>query len=73
MENFEPRFYEQNHSTINGRNVWHYLSCTPVGNYHLIHWEQKDLTIKEAIIVDDLDKAERKYSHICMQMLKGKI
>lgn len=69
----ETKFYQQNHSIINGRNVWHYLITTPVGDYHLIHYEQQDMAIKEFIIPNSNDKAEKKFDQICIQMVKGRI
>ena len=69
----ETGFYQQNHSTINGRNVWHYLIITPIGYIHVVEYEQRSLEIKRFIIDGDLDKAEKKYEQICVGMAKGKL
>ncbi len=67
------KFYMQAHSTINGRNVWHYLIVCPIGNYHVVQYEQRDMVIKEFVIPESLQKAEQKYDSLCMQLVKGRI
>lgn len=70
----EAKFYTQNEAVINGRHVWHYLVATPIGNYHILHYETNMLTIEEPKIYwDDLEKAERAFKTICTRILNGKL
>ena len=74
MENeLWAKLYQQNHSTINGRGVWHYLLDTSIGQINLVEYEQRDLTLKRYIIDWDYEKAEKKYDQLCIQMIKGNI
>ena len=74
MENeLWAKLYQQNHSKINGRGVWHYLLDTSIGQINLVEYEQRDLTLKRYIIDGDYEKAEKKYDQLCIQMIKGNI
>ena len=68
----EARFYQQNHSIINGRNVWHYMVSTPVSNIHIIKHESI-LGMETDLLTESNSKAEKKYDQICMAMVKGKL
>lgn len=66
-------FYTQQHNTINGRSVWHYLLDTPIGHIHVVQYEALSEEIIRFIIDDDNDKAERKFASICKSILRGKL
>ena len=36
---YNAKIYTQNESKINGRGVWHYLIDTPIGQIHVIGYE----------------------------------
>ena len=57
----DANFYQQNHSIINGRNVWHYLITTPIGNFSVVEYEQTGLEIKRFIFDESYEKAEKKF------------
>lgn len=65
--------YEQQHNTINGRNIWHYLIDTPIGHIHVVQYEAPSEEIIRFIIDEDNDKAERKFASICKGILNGKL
>ena len=65
--------YRQNHSTINGRQIFHYLINTSIGQFNIIEYEQRDLALKRYIIDGDYEKSEKKYDQLCIQMIKGNI
>ena len=67
MENF----YTQEQSTINGRNVWRYLVSTPIGNIHIVQYEQRTMEIKTFLFKEHLEDAERKYKSIVRGILSG--
>lgn len=69
----ETAFYQQNHSTIDGRNIWHYLIVTPIGHIHVVQYEERSLELKRFIIDESLSKAEKKYTQICVGIAKGKL
>ena len=66
-------FYTQQHNTINGRGVWHYLIDTPIGHIHVVEYEQQSRELVRFIIDADNDKAERKFTSICKGILNGKL
>lgn len=67
------QLYQQNHSTINGRQIFHYMIDTSIGQLNIIEYEQNDLTLKRYIIDGNYEKAEKKYDQLCIQMIKGNI
>lgn len=73
MTNYEAdcRLYTQNHSTINGFGVWHYLIETPIGYIHVVEYEKPDKELKRYIIDGDYEAAERKYNYICRAIING--
>lgn len=68
----DAQMYTQNSARINGREVAHYLVNTEVGQIHVIQYEKTDLEIVTELVFNDYDKAEKKFSNICKQMLDGK-
>ena len=67
----EAKVYEQEHATIYGHNVWHYLIDTPIGQIHVVDYEAQR-EIKRIIIDADNQKAEKTFKRICHQMTDGK-
>lgn len=67
------KLYTQQSSTINGRNVWHYLLDTPLGYIFVVEYEQPSKEIKRYIFDGDNDKATRKYSSLVKAIASGKI
>ena len=68
----EARMFTQNVATINGRNIGHYLIDTDIGQISVIQYEKPDRCIATELIYNDWDKAEKKFSSICKQILDGK-
>lgn len=66
-------FYTQEHCTIFGRNVWHYLAVLPIGQIHIIEYEGKDNAMHRTIIDESNSKAERLFKNTCKKMLEMKI
>lgn len=64
-------FYTQEQSNINGRNVWRYLVSTPIGNIHIVQYEQKTMEIKTFLYAENLDDAEKKYKTVVKGILNG--
>ena len=64
-------FYTQEHCTIYGRNVWHYLASLPIGQIHIVEYEGSDYAIHRTIIDESNQKAEKLFNRICRKMLKG--
>ena len=50
MSEYDSKLYTQKESIINGHHVWHYLISTPIGDYHVIQYEELDMTISEKIV-----------------------
>lgn len=74
MENeLWAKLYQQNHSVINGRGIWHYLLDTSLGQFNVVEYEQKDLALKRYFIENDNSKAEKKFDQLSVQMVKGSI
>ena len=68
----ETVMYTQNTATINGREINHYLIDTPIGQINIIQYEKPGLELATELIYNDYDKAEKRFSTICKQMLNGK-
>ena len=64
--------YQQEHATIFGRNVWHYLIDTAIGQIHVVQYEGRGTEIVEKIIMNDNDKAEKLFKKFCKDLLSGK-
>lgn len=64
---------QMEHVTVNGRNLWHYLFQTTIGDLHIVQHEAP----VEMNIIDDYmgwsnAKAEQAFQKIASMMLKGK-
>lgn len=68
----DARMYLQNTATINGRNIWHYLVDTEVGQVNIIQCEKVGLEIDTTLIFNDYEKAEKKFESVCRQVINGK-
>ena len=64
--------YQQEHATIYGRNVWHYLIDTAIGQIHVVQFEKRGSKIYEKLIFNDNDKAEKVFKTFCKDLLDGK-
>lgn len=69
----EAKFYTQEHATIYGHGVWHYLITTPIGQFHVVEWEGAGMQIGRKIIEDDNASAERLFKKKCTDLLNGKM
>jgi hypothetical protein len=67
------KLYTQNGSKINGRGVWHYLIDTPIGQIHVVEYENPRKELIRFLIDSDLGKATLKYNTICKKILAGKL
>ena len=65
--------YTQQHNTINGRGIWHYLIDTPIGHIHVVEYESQSRELFRFLIDQDNEKAERKFASICKSILNGKL
>lgn len=63
-------FYIQAQSKVNGRGVWYYLIASPIGNFHIIEYETKDMSLKRFVYDDEdgLEKASRKYRSVIRKL-----
>lgn len=68
----ETVMYTQNTAKINGREINHYLMDTPIGQINIIQYEKPSLEIETELIYNNYEKAEKRFSTICKQMLNGK-
>lgn len=67
----EANFYVQNHSVINGRNIYLYLISCPIGDIYFVQYEQKDMSLNDIYVGRSNQKAEMKYEEISVKMVKG--
>ena len=67
----EASFYTQAHNIINGREVWHYLICCPIGDIHILEYEAKTHELFRIFIGASNQEAEQKFERLCIRMLKG--
>lgn len=70
---YTARIYTQNESKINGRTIWHYLIDTPIGQIHVVEYENPQKELVRHLIDSDLEKATAKYNTICKNIIAGKI
>ena len=61
------------HSTVNGRGIWLYQIASPIGNIHIVDYEQRDMSIKRTIYDEGESRAERKYTEIVKKIADGRI
>lgn len=71
-DKLECNMYTQHWSEINGRKIWHYLICCPVGAIHIITYEKKYGGTERKIILDDNDKAEKLFNKTCKNILDNR-
>jgi hypothetical protein len=58
-------------SCINGRNVYHYLIDTSIGEIHIVEYEEKSKVLTR-FTTDDKMAAIKKYNACCKKILSGK-
>lgn len=68
----EAKFYEQEHCTIYGHGVWHYMIDCPIGHIHIVEWENKAMSLDHKILESN-DEAEKYFQTICKRLLSGKM
>lgn len=64
--------YTQEHATIYGHDVWHYLISSTIGDFHIVEVEGKGLEIQTKIFENDNHKAELQFKRFCKDLLDGK-
>lgn len=69
MENFS----QLEHMVLNGRNIWHYMVDTPIGEIHAVQYEAPDLELHTTLIYISNQKAEKLFKKLCKDMIAGKI
>lgn len=69
----ETKFYQLNHSIIDGRNLFLYLISCPIGDLYFIQYEQKDLSLNDIYAGRSNQKADKQYYQILTKMAKGNI
>jgi len=70
---YSAKVYTQNESKINGRSVWHYLIDTPIGQIHVVEYENPQKELIRFLIDGNLEKATAKYNAICKNIVADKI
>lgn len=70
---YNCKLYTQNESKINGRGVWHYLIDTPIGQIHVVAYENPQKEIIRFLFDSNLEKATAKYNAICKNIVAGKL
>ena len=62
--------YQQERATIYGRNVWHYLIDTAIGQIHIVQYEASYRgEIIEEVIRNNNTKAEKAFKKFCNKIL----
>lgn len=61
------------HSTVDGRNVWLYQIVAPIGNIHVLDYEQKDTSIKRKLYDEHQSKADKDYVEIIKKIAAGRL
>lgn len=72
MEEFEVKFYEQEHCVIYGHGVWHYLVTLPIGNVHICEHEGAGMALQRKYFESN-QKAEQYFQSVCKKLLYGKV
>lgn len=65
--------YIQEHATIYGHGVWHYMISSTIGDIHIVEYEGKGMGIETTLILADNQKAERLFKKYCNGILSGKL
>ena len=71
-EELWSKLYLQNHAEINGREIFHYLIQTSIGNFNVVEYETPSKEIKRFMLDEDYEGAERKFKACCAWVMKGK-
>lgn len=72
----EQTFFTQAESIVNNRHVWRHMVATPIGNIHIVQYEQggqRMHEIKTFLFEEDLEKAERKYKSLIKGIADGRM
>ena len=72
-EELWAKMYEQKHAVINGRNVWHYLISTAIGNIHVVEFELEGKEIIRKLFDEDNEKAQKYFDYTCKKIIDGRI
>lgn len=68
---FWANMYQQEHATIYGRNVWHWLIDTAIGQIHVVQYEASYRgEIIEEVIRSNNAKAEKTFKRFCNKILR---
>lgn len=70
---YNAKLYTQKESKINERSIWHYLIDTPMGQIHIVEYENPQKELIRFLIDNNLEKATLKYNSICKKILAGKL
>ena len=70
---YNAKIYTQNESKINGRGVWYYLIDTPIGQIHVVEYENPQKELIRFLIDSNREKATLKYNAICKNIIAGKL
>ncbi len=70
---YNAKLYTQNETKINERGVWHYLIDAPIGQIHVVEYENPQKELIRFLIDNNLEKATLKYNSICKKILAGKL
>lgn len=65
--------FQQNHAEIRGRNVWHYLIDSGIGQINIIEFEMPGRELSRKIFDGNYEKAEKYFENTCRKILGGKI
>ena len=65
--------YVQEHATIYGHDVWHYLISTTIGDIHVVEYDGKGMELNTTLILADNGKAEKLFKSIFNKILNGKL
>lgn len=64
--------YLQEHATIYGHQIFHYLIASTIGNIHIVQYEGKGMELHETIVMNDYSRAEKLFKRYCRDMVDGK-
>ncbi len=73
MEEYNSKdayFYTQEHCTIYGHGVWHYLIDCQIGHIHIVEYEGKGMLIFRKYFEAN-DTATKYFQSICRKLLAG--
>ena len=72
MDNLWSKLNLQEHAEINGRQVFHYLISSAIGNFNIVEYETTTKELRRSIFEDDYEGAERKFKTCCQCIMSGK-